>query len=59
MKKCKSCLIGNACDRRDNKKTDPDYDERWTPIKDGKILHWSWDWGTRCGMELTLFGGRA
>ena len=58
MKKCKSCLIGNACDRRDNKKKDPDY-KGWLPIRGGKILHWAGDWWTRCGMELTLYGGRA
>lgn len=54
MKKCKTCL--NVIRSEKGLNIRYDFSTTWRPIRDGKILHWSWNWGTRCGLMLSLFG---
>lgn len=57
MRKCKVCLKVIKHEARLHKGDGLTW--KWHPVRDGKILHRMWDWGSKCGMELTLFGGRA
>lgn len=54
MRKCKICLNGV----RSEKGLDIKYPDTttWRPIRYGKISHWAWNWGTRCGLTLSFYG---